>query len=497
MAPNGLSRRRFLTTAATAAGVAVTGGVAGLHVRANAAELADPIDLDGLQAALTGQLLRPGDSAFGAAAQPWNLALPARVPAAVALVADRADVVACIQRAGGRGVPLAARSGGHNYAGYSTPDGGVVVDVSALNAVTVNDDGTAVVGAGTRLIDLYSALAASDRALPSGTCPTVGIAGITLGGGIGMFARAYGLTSDHLTAATVVTADGAVHTVDAARDADLHWALRGGGGGNAGIVTDFTFSTVPAPTVVTFSLAFAGDLTPTVLSTWSAWVHASPEQLTSVLSVNGGGPATNRITGTWIGPSSGAATQLSALIAAVGADPTSRTTTNMTYLDAMKFFAGCADRTVSACHLNTTPGGVLRPAAFRAASRIVPQAITEQDAGTIVSLMNDHGDMALLFDSIDGQVAQVGATETAFPHRSAQASVQIYSGSANSEDAVNQVQQALTPVIGAGSYVNYVNPLQTDWATSYWGPNLPRLRQIVSSYDPTGVFTFPQSVLRT
>jgi FAD/FMN-containing dehydrogenase len=497
MTPNGLSRRRFLSATAAAAGIAVAGGVASRNVRANATEAADPIDLDGLKTALTGQLLRPGDPAFGRAAQPWNLALPARSPAAIALVANQTDVIACIQRAGGRGVPLAARSGGHNYAGYSTPDGGVVVDVSALNAVTVNDDGTAVVGAGTRLIDVYSALAARGRALPSGTCPTVGIAGITLGGGIGLFARAYGLTCDHLTAATIVTADGAVHTVDAGRDADLFWALRGGGGGNAGIVTDFTFSTVPAPAVVIFTLAFAADRTATVLSTWSAWIHAAPDQLTSILSVSGGAPASNRITGAWIGSPSELATHLSTLIAAVGADPTTRSTREMGYLDAMKYFAGCAERTVSGCHLDTTPGGTLRRESFRAASRVLPHALTDQDAGRIVSLMQGHGDIVLLFDSIDGQVSRIGATETAFPHRSDRASVQIYSGSGNSEDAVTQVQQALIPVVGAGSYVNYVNPEQTDWASSYWGPNLPRLRQVVSSYDPTGVFAFPQSVLRT
>jgi hypothetical protein len=495
MTLNGFSRRRFLTTT-TAAGVAVVGGIAGLNVRTNAARAADPIDLDGLKSALTGQLLRPGDSAFGPAAQPWNLALPARTPAAVALVANRADVIACVQRAGGRGVPLAARSGGHNYAGYSTPDGGVIVDVSALNTVTVNDDGTAVVGAGTRLIDLYSALAARGRAVPSGTCPTVGIAGITLGGGIGMLTRAYGLTCDRLTAATIVTADGAVHTVDAGHDADLLWALRGGGGGNAGIVTDFTFSTVPAPAVVTFALAFAADKTAKVLSTWSAWAHAAPDELTSTVSLSGGAPASHRISGVWIGSASGLATHLSTLIAAVGANPTTRSTTDMGYLDAMKYFANCSDKTMSGCHLDTTPGGTLRRESFRAASRIVPNALTEEDAGRIVSLMQGHGDTVLLFDSIDGQVSQLGATETAFPHRSANASVQIYSWGGNSGDGVNQVQQALTAVIGASSYVNYVNPLQTDWATSYWGANLPRLRQVVSSYDPNGVFTFPQSVLR-
>ncbi len=93
-------------------------------------------------------------------------------------------------------------------------------------------------------------------------------------------------------------------------------------------------------------------------------------------------------------------------------------------------------------------------------------------------------------------MAEVGRSETAFVHRKALASVQIYSGSATSGPAVAAVQKALTPLVGSGSYVNYLNPGQTDWATAYYGANRPRLRKVVKKYDPTGVFTFAQSVLR-
>lgn len=143
------------------------------------------------------------------------------------------------------GLPLAPRSGGHSYAGWSTPDHGVVVDLSALRAVQVAGNGTVVVGAGALLIDVYAALAAAaGQALPAGSCPSVGVAGNTLGGGIGVLCRAYGLTWDHLRATKGVTADGDVHLVDSNRNAGLYWALRGGGGGNAGIVTQFTFGII-------------------------------------------------------------------------------------------------------------------------------------------------------------------------------------------------------------------------------------------------------------
>src|SRR3954469_11899727 len=233
-------RRTFLTLAGGAGAAAVTGRVAGERL----AEAAAGVDYTALKSALKGPLLRPGDAGYATAAKPYNAALGTRKPAAIAKVAGTADVRTCVRGVRGHGVTLAARGGGHSYAGFSTPNNGVVVDLSALKTITVRSDGTAVVGAGVKLLDLYSALAAHGRALPAGSCPTVGVAGSTLGGGIGVVARAYGLTCDHLKGATVVTADGAMTTVDGNHDADLFWALRGGGGGNGGIVTSFTFGTV-------------------------------------------------------------------------------------------------------------------------------------------------------------------------------------------------------------------------------------------------------------
>jgi FAD/FMN-containing dehydrogenase len=493
-----ISRRRFLAGAA-AAGGGVLAGAAGLRVAPPvlAAGTAADIDLDGLRRALTGRLLRPGDSDYAGAARPWNLALPTRSPLAIAQVADSADVVACVQRAGGRGAPLAARSGGHSYAGYSTPDGGVVVDVSALNGVAVRDDGTAVIGAGARLIDVYAALAAHGRALPGGTCSTVGIAGLTLGGGIGVLTRPYGLTCDHLKGATVVTADGSVHRVDGNREPELLWALRGGGGGHAGIVTDFTFGTVPVPSLTTFTVSFPAARTAAVLRAWSAWLHAAPDGLTSTCVVGSGAAPSNEITGTWIGDSAGLTDQLAQLVTEVGTDPSRRSSTPMGYLDAMKYYAGCADKTINGCHLDTTPGGTIPRESFHAASRMLTHVLGHADADRVVAAMRSRTDMVLLFDSMGGQVGQLGVDDTAFPHRAAHASVQIYTWNRNGAEAVEAAQQALTPVIGSGSYVNYLNPGQADWAQSYWGEHRGRLRQIVSSFDPTGVFTFPQSVLRS
>jgi FAD/FMN-containing dehydrogenase len=491
MAVPRFGRRRFLGLAAVAGAAVAAVPLTGEPVAA-----ATGVDYAALKRALNGPLLRPGDPGYSAAAKPYNAALGVRKPAAIAKVAGPADVRTCVRRVRGHGVTLAARSGGHSYAGFSTPNGGVVVDVSALKKITVKSDGTAVVGAGARLIDVYAALAAHGRALPAGSCPTVGIAGSTLGGGIGVVARAYGLTCDHLRGATVVTADGEVHTVNSNQDADLFWALRGGGGGNGGIVTDFTFGTVPAPTITIFSLHFPASRTARVLRAWSAWMDAAPQGLSSLCAVTAAATPTNRVTGTWIGSAATLSGHLAALIAAVGASPTSRTTHTYGYLTAMKYFAGCLNETVTACHSSSTPGGTLGRESFRAASRMLEHTVTASTADKVVSLMHKQKGMVLLFDSLRGQVARIKPGDTAFAHRTAHASVQIYSGNAANGAAVLAVQQALAPIVGTGSYVNYLNPGQRDWPTAYYGANLARLRRVIRHYDPDGVFTFAQSVLR-
>jgi FAD/FMN-containing dehydrogenase len=302
-------------------------------------------------------------------------------------------------------------------------------------------------------------------------------------------ARAYGLTCDHLKAATVVTPDGALHTVDGNHDADLFWALRGGGGGNGAIVTSFTFGTVPAPGVTVFSLHFPASRTARVLRSWSAWMDAAPNQLSSLCAVTAAATPANRVTGTWTGSPGALAGHLSALIAAVGSAPTSRTSHTYSYLNAMKYFAGCLGQTVSACKADG-------PVPFRAASRMLERTVTSSVADHVVSLMSRQKGMVLLFDSLRGQVSKIKSSETAYAHRSAHASVQVYSGNAGNGPAVLAVQQALRAIVGAGAYVNYLNPGQSDWASAYYGANLTRLRQVVRKYDPDRVFDFAQSVLR-
>ena len=169
---------------------------------------------------------------------------------------------------------VTAHSGGHSYAGYwSCP--GLVIDVSLLN--TISAGGTArasgqtsvTVGAGAKLIDVYAGLAAHGLLLPGGSCPTVGIAGLALGGGIGVFSRAYGLTCDQMALVEIVTADGVLQRCKPGQNKDLYWACRGGGGGNFGVVTSFGFSAHPIPEAITlFTLEWPWHAATDVLDAW-------------------------------------------------------------------------------------------------------------------------------------------------------------------------------------------------------------------------------------
>jgi len=190
---------------------------------------------------LKGTLLRPGDPEYQNSYHPYNTRFDAIWPTGIAYCTSVADIQTSLSFVSRFQLPLAMRAGGHSYAGYSTSSG-FVLDVTRMNAITVDAlTGTVVVGAGARLIDVYSKLAQYGLALPAGSCATVGIAGLTLGGGIGVLGRKFGLTCDNLPSAQIVLADHRVLTCDTNHNADLFWALRGGGGGNFGVVTKFKF----------------------------------------------------------------------------------------------------------------------------------------------------------------------------------------------------------------------------------------------------------------
>ncbi|AUG75277.1 FAD-binding dehydrogenase [Kitasatospora sp. MMS16-BH015] len=489
--PMPIDRRQFL---ATLSGVALT---TAFHPWPSRHRTTAPPDWQELDRRLDGRLLLRGSPGYADHRLGYNQLDDDQYPAAVALCTSPSDVQHCLDLARGHGLPIAARSGGHSYLGYSVPDGGLVVDLRSMAQVDVRPDGTTAIGPGARLIEVYTALARAGRLLPAGACPTVGIGGLALGGGIGVLARAYGLTCDRLTAAQVVTADGTLREASPDSEPDLHWALRGGGGGNFGVVTALEFRTEPAQDLTVFSLGFPAGSAADLLGAWLSWTPGTPRAFWSSLLINGGTPPDPHLVGCHVGPQSAADQLLDSLIATAGVRPDSRSVQTKDYLGAMTYMAGCSAKTLAQCR-PTAEGGTLSRDAFLAGSRLVGP--TPPDAGRVTDLLLGRDGSYLLFDALGGAVADLAPDATAFPHRAAPASIQIFTettpaGRTGARDTVAALRDGLTRLGTEGSYVNYLDATLPDWGHAYYGTNLDRLRATALRYDPDAVFAFPQSVL--
>jgi FAD/FMN-containing dehydrogenase len=517
-----LKRRAFLGLAAGgAAAIAVPGiaNAAAAKTLAPASLLAraagpTPADWTALGKDLSGPLVRPGESSYATDKLLFDPRFDGQKPAGIAYVKSAHDVSTCLAFVRKFGVPFAARSGGHSYAGWSGTNG-LIIDVSDLKTVAVSGS-TAAVGAGTRLIDFYHGLAAKGRAVPGGSCPTVGIAGLTLGGGVGVTARAYGLTCDNLESLQIVTANGAVLTADPHHYGDLFWACQGGGGGNFGVVTSFTFRTTPAPEPVLFSLSWPWSKAARVVAAWQSWAPHAPDALWSNLhlaAAPGGHTPTVSVGGCYLGSDTDAANLLHQLYAKVGSNPSSSfLSLPQSYLTAMLAEAGCSTLGYQACHLPWyASGGKLGRQPQFAKSDYFTTPLSNSGINTllagIVALQKVRGAAGgvggIAFDALGGAVNRVKPGATAFVHRNALFGAQYttdWTNGAGSTGINNQhawlrnYWSSMRRYASGQAYQNYIDPDLTNWEQAYYGGNFARLAAIKKKYDPTRLFTFPQAI---
>ncbi|MHB8296842.1 MAG: FAD-binding oxidoreductase [Acidimicrobiales bacterium] len=487
---------------------------------------ATPADWTRLGRSLTGQLVLPSDPAYRASSQVYDTIYDGARPAAIAYCASTGDVASCVGYAGRHGLRLSPRSGGHSYGGYSTGPG-LVLDVSRLSAVQLDPaTGLATVGAGTRLVDMYAALARGGVAIPSGSCPTIGIAGITMGGGMGVLSRKLGLTCDSLVEAEVVTAAGTVTTCNQSQHPDLFWALRGGGGGNFGIVTSLRFTTHPVGQVSLFSLTYPWSQAATVLDAWQRFAPSAPDELWSNCLLLAGQPTPSgpgliaRVAGAYLGPVTalqGLVANFLAMTAAGGAAPFDSYFGAHPYMQAMLVEAGCAAYTQAECHLRSPgPASGLRPgllprASFAAKSDYIAanRPLPRAGIAALIDAVSKRQGPGLLqgggaeIDAQGGAINRVPPAATAFVHRDSLASIQ-YSAywSRNATAPVIAANRAwlestwlaMRPYVNGQAYQNYIDPALPGWQDAYYGSNLGRLEQVKARYDPTDVFRFAQSV---
>jgi FAD/FMN-containing dehydrogenase len=485
-----VNRREFLV-GATALCLA---GCSGRGVRLASAPRSSPPTLRDLASELHGPLLRPGSARYAKARVIENERYASLHPQAIALAENEADVAACVRFAARSPLRFAVRSGGHSYAGYSLCPG-LVCDVRRLNAVHIAPDHRSVrVGAGVLAIDLITALASRGLAVPTGSCPTVGIAGLTLGGGVGFAARAMGASCDNLESLRIVTADGRVRTADARTNPDLYWASRGGGGGNFGAVTELTFRTHKVSTASYGFCDFPWSRAAEVVAAWQRLApHASDRlYLICALETGSSGPVV-RVFGQLLGGSRAALRRAFAPLTAIpGA---SLSTGSGSYLEVQRIWAGCSGESRSACR-------ELRPSSFAAKSLYFGRPLSNAASGAIVAAVERRrgGTGAILLDPYGGAINRVAPHATAFVHRRQLFSAQLLAywtakgGGARADAWLAALARSLRPHSSGQAYQNYIDPELATWEHAYYGSNLPRLRKVKRRYDPDQVFRFAQSI---
>jgi FAD/FMN-containing dehydrogenase len=530
-AGTGASRRGFLLAVCAAAGAgllaACTQARSGPAPTRPAAPLPSPTvtapataspaaaDWQALQRGLsTHRLVRPGQAGYHIARLLFDPRFDYLRPAGVAYCATPADVALCLSFVRRFALPVAARSGGHSYGGWSgTP--GLVVDVTPMNSCQLGPGGQSVtVGAGTHLIDLYHKLAGHGLAVPGGSCPTVGVAGLTLGGGVGVVGRAFGLSCDNLEAMQVVTADSSVLDIDPSHHADLFWACRGGGGGNFGVATSFTFRTHRASSLVLFYLSWPWSQAHRVIAGWQTWAPHAPDALWSNVHLSaapGGGVPGIQVGGTYLGGTGGLTALLDQLYAAVGSSPVNPSLQETTYWQAMLYDAGCTG-TVEQCHLPwQAPGGQLTRQPSYAKSdfftaKLPGAGIRALLAGVealtgVAGASTGAGGVAL--DAFGGALNRVAPDATAFVHRDAlflaQYSTEWGAGATTGQVAsqhrwLRRFYASMRPYASGQCYQNYADPDLANWQQAYYGANYPRLAHVKGRYDPGQLFRFAQGI---
>ncbi|MEU3918792.1 FAD-binding oxidoreductase [Streptomyces sp. NPDC029004] len=469
-------------------------------------------DWNALARGLDGKLIRPGDAAYASARQLYNTRFDSLKPAAVAYVAGEDDVKECLAYAKAHRTPVSIRNGGHSYAGWSSGNGRLVIDVSSLNRVAA--DGT--IGAGAKLIDVYSTLGKSGRTIPAGSCPSVGVSGLTLGGGHGVTSRAYGLTCDSLTSATIVTADGKVLTASATQNKDLFWALRGAGNGNFGVVTRLRFRTHPTPPTVTAYLTWPWSKAAAVLAAWQKWGPEQPDEIWSSahLAAGPGGTPTLSVAAFSLGSESDLRNALDRLADRAGSPARHVSVRRRGYLDAMLGYANCSTLSREQCHLpGTTPGrskqGALQRETYAAASDFFDRElspaglralISATEAFTRISPSQGGGGGSIALTALGGAVNRVDPLATSFVHRRSRVLAQYIgawragtTGSAQ-QAWLKSAHASMRRYASGAAYQNYIDPTLTDWRKAYYGPAADRLTRLKKQYDPDRVFTFPQAL---
>ena len=433
---------------------------------------------------LTGTIIRRGDVSYDEARKVWNGMID-RSPAIIARCASTSDVVSAVNFAREHGLLVAVRGGGHNAAGLSMCDDGIVIDLSGMRAVTVDADRRiARAQGGARWAEFDAATHAHGLATTGGLVSSTGVGGLTLGGGLGWLMRSYGLAADNVLAVEIVTADGQVRRATATEHPDLYWAIRGGGG-NFGVVTRFDFRLHPVRTLyagmLVYPLARAGE----VLRRYRDVALAASDELTAFAGLMTA-PDGTPITAVLVGYNGPAAKGEAAIRTLRELGPVADQVAEMPYPAVQSMLD---DAFPSGLHVYWRSN-------FLAA---LPDEAIDTLCDRFESVTSPLS--ALLIERFGGAVSRIPSADSAFAHRDAPFNLAVIGRWTDPSTAGTHVEwtrrssEAMTPFTSGGVYVNYLGAEGSARVRAAYGPEkYDRLVAIKRTYDPTNLFRMNQNI---
>jgi FAD/FMN-containing dehydrogenase len=447
----------------------------------------DASALGALRSSIGGGTVVPGDSEYDAARAVWN-GMVDRRPAVIARCSSTTDVVAAVNFAREQGLGAAIRGGGHNAAGNAVCDGGLVIDLSAMNQVSVDPATRTARAEGGATWGVFDrATAEHGLATTGGAISTTGIAGLTLGGGLGWLMRSYGMACDNLRSVEIVTADGQVHRASATENPDLFWGVRGGGG-NFGVVTEFEFQLHPVETVLAGMLVHPAARATEALHFLRDFHTTAPDELTvfsGLLTSPDGMPIFAFIV-CYNGPVEQGERVLAPLRAF--GPPVADMIQPMPYVALQSMLD------------EGFPSG--RQVYWRSD---FPRRLSDELIDVLVEQYQSITSplSSLLLEQFGGAVRRVGRDDTAFVHRDADfnlAIISVWTDPAESDRHIawaRGVHDAVRPFV-SGTYVNYLGDEGADRVRAAYGDAVyDRLVALKNRYDPANLFRFNQNIRPT
>lgn len=429
------------------------------------------------------EILRPGDAGYDESVLVFT---GVGTPAHVVRPRDADEVAAAIAEATGAGLPVSVRSGGHSVAGHSTNAGGVVVDLRHLDAVEVLDPDHRIVrvGGGATWANVAAALAPYGWSLTAGDTTSVGVGGLTLGGGIGWMVRRFGLTVDNLVGARVVTADGRLVTASEDENPDLFWALRGGGG-NFGVVVDFDFAVHDTARVHFGTISYPLDDAVGLIGRWRDAMRKAPDELSSTIGL------IPRIPG---------APPLAMVLVCYAGEPGSPLSEADAAIEPLLELGEVVEASITERPYAEILEEPMRPPGIRAHSRnVLVEELGDDVIEAAVAVHGGPAPSAVAIRSLGGAFGRVAPDATAFAHRDAEAMVVTFVLLPDTAGE-DQVAAAMGPwaavaALGDGTYSNFQGTSGADDVAAAYPPETyARLAEVKATYDPGNVFALNHNV---